>query len=165
MKENRNIRLKSIAVLFLTLFVALLLSKFRINDNDRIWFMLKIPDETSKRVTVDIAKLNPIKYCLQPGTISLYGRIKNPMGLKNLNAEFIGTQAFISQGSKKTKWSPLRPTDHLSHNKRGDIRINIEMLVPYNKTRQRNIGEAILNIESEGNNISYVRFHIVNSKY
>jgi len=165
MKENNNIKLKWLVILFLTLFAAFLLSIFRINDDDRIWFILKVPDEANKIITVDIAKLNPIKYYLQPGTISLYGRIKNSKGLTDLNAEFIGTEAFISQGSKKSQWTPLRPTDCLNQDKRGNIRINIEMRVSYNKIRQRNIGEATLNIGSEGNNIACVRFYIVNSKY
>lgn len=163
MKENNKIR--SFAVLFLTLFITFFLSKFRLNDDDRIWFMLDVHNEANKTITVDIAKLNPIKYYLQPGTISLYGRIKNPTGLTDLNAEFIGTEAFISQGSKKSKWTQLRPADHLDHDKRGNIRINIEMRVPYSKTRQHNIGEAILNIGSDGNKIACVRFYIINTKY
>jgi len=165
MKNKNNIELKSLSVLLITLLISAWLSLFRINDNDRVWFTLNLPDEANNEVWIDIANLNLIKYYLQPGTISLYGRIKNPMKLTDLNAEFAGTEAFMSQGSKKSKWAPIMPTDFLYKDKLGNIRINIEIQVPYNKTREHNVGEAILKIKSKGKDISSVRFHILNSKY
>lgn len=163
MRENNKI--KSFAVLFLTLFITISLSKFKINDGDRVWFTLNVQDEANKTVTVDIAKLNPIKYYLQPGTISLYGRIKNPTGQRDLNAEFIGTEGFVSQGSKKSRWTKLRPTDRLDYDRQGNIRISIEMRLPYSEIRQHKIKEADLNIRSEGETIARVHFNIINTKY
>lgn len=165
MKQNKFINLKSITVLSLSLIITIWLSVYRTNSNDRFSFELKIPDEVNKTVIVDIGKLNPIKYYLQPGTISLYGNIQNSSGSKNINVEFTGIEAFVSQGSKKSRWIELKPTDSLKEDRRGNMRVSIEMRVPRNKIRQRNIANAKLSVKAKGNAISTVDFAIVNTKY
>ncbi|MDD4159845.1 MAG: hypothetical protein PHO18_02740 [Synergistaceae bacterium] len=165
MKEGRSIKLKPLAVFVLSLLITLWLSIFRINDDDRVWFTLNIPEESTKVITVDIAEFNPIKYYVQPCAVSIYGRIKNPTGQRNLTADFTGAEAFLSQGSKKSKWTLLAPGDFLIKDRRGNMPINIEMSIPSQGIRQHSIAKAILNIRCKGEIISRIYFHIINSKY
>ena len=136
-----------------------------INDEEGESFTFQIGEEKKQVVTVDIAKQGILKYYLQPGTITLYGRGKNRLPDAEVTTKFYGVKAFLSQGSKKNSWMELKEDMLLKIRNNGIVPINIEVEIPYNRARQYEVGSAVLEFWIQNQRVNSIDFQFINSNY
>lgn len=163
-----NNKKKIIMILFFWLAIGITIAAgvFRdVNDNERGRFTFQIQEENKQVVIIDLADQGKLKYYLQPGTITLYGRGKNILQDTETYAKFYGVKGFLSQGSKKSIWTELKEDMPLKTGKNRIVPINIEVEIPYTKTRQYEVGAAILELWNDNQLANSIHFQFINSNY
>lgn len=157
--------LKPTAAFLVMLLFAIGLGFFRqVNEAERVQFKVDLPQKQEQIVVIDIGQQGLLKYYLQPEVISFYGRGTVKGNFKNLQIKFTGLESFISQGSKKSNWQELQSDEFLQVRKNGRLVINLEGKIPKDKLDFYQVGEAQLQLLSDGQVMSTVYFKIINSK-
>lgn len=163
-----NSKKKIIMILFFCLGIGIVVSAgvFREgNDEEGGHFTFQTQEEEKQMVTIDLAKQGALKYYVQPGTITLYGRGKSTLPDTRIYTKFYGVKGFVSQGSKKSSWTELKEDMQLKSRKNGIVSINVEVEIPYSKTRQYEVGRAVLEFWNDNQRVNSITFHFVNSNY
>lgn len=136
-----------------------------VNDEESGTFSFQIQEDGQQVVIIDVAKQGTVKYYLQPGTLTLYGRGKNTSPSMEISAKFDGIKAFLSQGSKKSSWTELTEDMLVKTRKNGIIPIIVEVEFLYNKTRQYEIGKGTLEFWHDKQLVHSIQFQFINSNY
>ncbi len=163
-----NIKKKIIMTLFFLLAIGITIAAgvFRdVNDKERGRFTFQIQEESKQDVIIDLAKQGKLKYYLQPGTITLYGRGKGTLQDTKIYTKFYGVKGFLSQGSKKSIWTELKENMPLENGKNRIVPINIEVEIPYTRTRQYKVGTAVLEFWNDNQLVNSIHFQFINSNY
>lgn len=163
-----NIKRTILMTLFFLLAIGIAVGAgvFRdINDEERGSFTFQIPEEKKQIIIIDLAKQGLLKYYLQPGTLTIYGRGKNILQDTEIYTKFYGVKGFLSQGSKKNIWAELKEDVPLKSRKNGIVPINIEVEIPYTSTRQYEAGRAVLEFWNDSQLLHSIHFQFINSNY
>jgi len=136
-----------------------------VNDKERGRFSFQIPEDKKQVLTIDLADQGKLKYYLQPGMISLFGRGKNMLQDAKIYTKFYGVEGFVSQGSKKSSWIELKEDMPLKSGKNKMVPINIEVEIPYTRTRQYEVGRAVLEFWNDHQLVDAIHFQFINSNY
>jgi len=163
---NSKNKINMIVIFFLGIGIAIGAGVFRdVNDEEGGHFTFQIQEEKQQVETIDLAKQGMLKYYLQPGTITLYGRGKSGLQDAEIYIKFYGEKGFLSQGSKKNIWTELTEEMPLKSRKNGIVPINIEVEIPYTSTRQYEVGKAVLEFWNENQRVNSINFLVINSNY
>lgn len=137
----------------------------QVNDSERRRFNFEFNQQVRQALTIDLAQQGLLKYYLQPGTISLSGSGKNMPPQGNLYVKFSGETALLSQGGKLGNWKNLTDNTPLLPNRRGIIPLNVEVDIPYARTRQYEVGGAVLEFRHDDQPVQVIDVQFINSKY
>lgn len=137
-----------------------------INNEERVWFKFNIPQQQAEVETIDLAKQGALKYYLQPGRISLYGRGKiNLSAATDLRVQLLGTEGSVSQESKKGNWKEITDEDRLKIRENGILPVNIELNISRGATRRYEVAQATMCILQNERIVYTKRLQIINSNY
>ena len=159
-------KMHTIVFFLLAVGIAIGAGFFRtINDAERGRFSFQIQHGKKQLVTIDLAKQGIVKYYLQPGTITLYGRGKISLPDTKIRATFFGAKGFLLQGSKKSNWVELTEDMPVKSGKSGTIPLSVEVDFPYFKTRQYEVGKTVVEFWHDNQMVHSIDFRFINSKY
>lgn len=163
---NRKKKINMILFFFLGLGMAMGAGIFRdVNNEEGGHFTFQIGEETEQVIRIDLARQGGLKYYLQPGTITLYGRGKSRLQDTKIYTTFYGVKGFLSQGSKKNIWEEVTGNMPLKTRKDKIIPINIEVEIPYNSTKQYDVGRGALEFWNDNQRLTGIKFIFINSNY
>lgn len=136
-----------------------------VNDRERGRFSFELRRQARQILTIDLAQQGFLKYYLQPGTISLSGSSKTMPREGKIYVQFSGERAMLSQGGKLGNWKNLTDDTPLQPNQRGTVPLNIEVDIPYGRTRQYEVGKAVLEFRQDDQPVQVIDIQFINSKY
>lgn len=146
------------------------------NRSEIIWYDLNFPQEKPAECVIDIARFGALKYYGEPDAIAVYIRLaekkpekKVPSALRGKKITFAleNLDATVSQGSKKGYWKRISSGDVLMHDRRGKIRLNLELRYPRENTKRYNVheGKVLFLAKEPEKTIAGLKVKIINSRY
>ncbi len=161
-----NNKLMTCLLFLVAVCLAVGANSFReVNERERGRFSFELHKQAQQVLTIDLAQQGFLKYYLQPGTISLAGSSKTLPKEDKLYVKFSGETAMLSQGGKLGNWKNLTDDTPLQPNQRGTVPLNIEVDIPYRRTRQYEVGKAVLEFRQEDQPVQVIDIRFINSKY
>lgn len=114
---------------------------------------------------VDLAKMGPLKYYLEPNVMSLYLRIQDTPKNKTLTYQMENLDGVVTQASKKSIWRPIMPGDTLKSRGRGYNPLFLELHFPREKVSQYAVQQGTIRILADRQQAAEITVRIINSKY